>query len=621
MNRKQKKVLARIIISSILIVIAIFLPFKSWLRAAVFMVPYFIIGYDILKKAVKGIFRGQAFDENFLMAIATVGAIVLGEYVEGVAVMLFYQIGELFQSYAVGKSRRNIKQLMDICPDYANIEDADGKLCEVSPDEVEIGAVIIVKVGEKIPIDGVVCEGNSNLDTAPLTGESVPRAVGEGDDVISGCVNLSGVLKIRTTRNFGESTVSKILDLVENASSKKSRPENFISKFAKYYTPAVCYSALALAVLPPVLLMMLGMEAMWSVWVYRALTFLVISCPCALVISIPLSFFAGIGGASNAGILVKGSNYLDALSKVKCIAFDKTGTLTEGAFRVNGVYNNSIDKEKVIEYAAFAEYYSNHPISKSLREAYGIQIDTALIESSEEISGKGVVSKIDGKRISVGNEKLMEDLGIKPSVIDFEGTVVHVAVEKEYVGAILISDMEKKGADNAISELRKVGVKKTVMLTGDKEIVGKRVAGRLGVDEAYCELLPADKVEIFEKIMTDCPKGSVAFVGDGINDAPVLMRADVGIAMGALGSDSAIEAADVVLMDDDPRKIAKAIKISRKCLSIVYQNIYFAIGVKFICLLLGAFGIANMWFAIFADVGVMVIAVLNAIRTLNVKKL
>lgn len=621
MNRKQKKVLARIIISSILIVIAIFLPLKGWLRAAVFMVPYFIIGYDILKKAAKGIFRGQAFDENFLMAIATVGAIVLGEYVEGVAVMLFYQIGELFQSYAVGKSRRNIKQLMDICPDYANIEDADGKLCEVSPDEVGIGTVIVVKVGEKIPIDGIVCEGNSSLDTAPLTGESVPREVGVGDDVISGCVNLSGVLKIHTTREFGESTVSKILDLVENASSKKSRPENFISKFAKYYTPAVCYSALALALLPPVFLMIFGMDAMWSTWIYRALTFLVISCPCALVISIPLSFFAGIGGASNAGILVKGSNYLDALSKVRCIAFDKTGTLTEGVFRVNGVYNNSIDKEKVIEYAAFAEYYSNHPISKSLREAYGAEIDTSLIESSEEISGKGIVSKIAGKRIFVGNEKLMEDMGIKHSEAECEGTVVHVAAEGEYLGAIIISDVEKKNAAEAISELHKIGIKKTVMLTGDREKVGKKVAGRLGIDEAYCELLPSDKVEIFENIMTDCPKDNVAFVGDGINDAPVLMRADVGIAMGALGSDSAIEAADVVLMDDDPRKIAKAIKISRKCLSIVYQNIYFAIGVKFICLLLGAFGAANMWFAIFADVGVMVLAVLNAIRTLNVKRL
>ena len=621
MNKKQKKVLARIIISSILIAVAIFLPFKGWLRFAIFMVPYFIIGYDILKKAIKGIFRGQAFDENFLMAIATVGAILLGEYVEGVAVMLFYQVGELFQSYAVGKSRRNIKQLMDICPDYANVEDDDGKLCVVSPDEVKIGTVIVVKVGEKIPIDGIVCEGSSSLDTAPLTGESVPREVSVGDDVISGCVNLSGVLKIHTTREFGESTVSKILDLVENASSKKSRPENFISKFAKYYTPAVCYSALALAVLPPVLLTMLQMEAMWSVWIYRALTFLVISCPCALVISIPLSFFAGIGGASNAGILIKGSNYLDSLSKVKCIAFDKTGTLTEGVFRVNGVYNSSVDKEKVVELAALAEYYSNHPISKSIRDAYGKPIDASRIEMTEEISGKGIVSKIDGRIISVGNEKLMEEMGIEPPHLDCEGTVIHVAAEGEYLGAVLISDVEKTGAAEAVSELRKVGVKKTVMLTGDRENVGKRVAQRLGIEEAYCELLPSDKVEIFEKIMSDSPKGNVAFVGDGINDAPVLMRADVGIAMGALGSDSAIEAADVVLMDDDPRKIAKAIKISRKCLSIVYQNIYFAIGIKFICLLLGAFGIANMWFAIFADVGVMVIAVLNAIRTLNVKGL
>ena len=621
MNKKQKKVLARIIISSILIAVAIFLPFKGWLRFAIFMVPYFIIGYDILKKAIKGIFRGQAFDENFLMAIATVGAILLGEYVEGVAVMLFYQVGELFQSYAVGKSRRNIKQLMDICPDYANVEDDDGKLCVVSPDEVKIGTVIVVKVGEKIPIDGIVCEGSSSLDTAPLTGESVPREVSVGDDVISGCVNLSGVLKIHTTREFGESTVSKILDLVENASSKKSRPENFISKFAKYYTPAVCYSALALAVLPPVLLTMLQMEAMWSVWIYRALTFLVISCPCALVISIPLSFFAGIGGASNAGILIKGSNYLDSLSKVKCIAFDKTGTLTEGVFRVNGVYNSSVDKEKVVELAALAEYYSNHPISKSIRDAYGKPIDASRIEMTEEISGKGIVSKIDGRIISVGNERLMKDMGIEPPHLDCEGTVIHVAAEGEYLGAVLISDVEKTGAAEAVSELRKVGVKKTVMLTGDRENVGKRVAQRLGIEEAYCELLPSDKVEIFEKIMSDSPKGNVAFVGDGINDAPVLMRADVGIAMGALGSDSAIEAADVVLMDDDPRKIAKAIKISRKCLSIVYQNIYFAIGIKFICLLLGAFGIANMWFAIFADVGVMVIAVLNAIRTLNVKGL
>ena len=621
MNKKQKRVLARIIVSSILIAIAIFLPFKSWLRAAVFMVPYLIIGYDILKKAVKGIFRGQAFDENFLMAIATVGAILLGEYVEGVAVMLFYQVGELFQSYAVGKSRRNIKQLMDICPDYANIENEDGKLIEVSPDEVEIGTVIVVKAGEKIPIDGVVCEGCSSLDTAPLTGESVPREVNVGDEVISGCVNLSGLLKIRTTREFGESTVSKILDLVENASSKKSRPENFISKFAKYYTPLVCYSALALAILPPLFLTLFKMEAMWSVWIYRALTFLVISCPCALVISIPLSFFAGIGGASNAGILVKGSNYLDALSKVRYVAFDKTGTLTEGVFRVRCVCNNTLEKEKVIEYAVHAEYYSNHPISKSLSEAYGKKIDTSLIESTEEISGKGIVSRIGGKTVSVGNERLMEDLRIATPTVEHEGTVVHVAVDNEYVGAILISDSEKTGALEAIDRLRKVGVKKTVMLTGDRESAGKKVAERLGVDEVYCELLPADKVEIFEKIMSDCPKGNVAFVGDGINDAPVLMRADVGIAMGALGSDSAIEAADVVLMDDDPRKIAKAIRIAKKCLSIVYQIIYFAIGIKLICLLLGALGIANMWFAIFADVGVMVIAVLNAIRTLNVKGL
>ena len=621
MNKKQKKVLARIIVSSMLLAVAIFLPFKSWLRAAVFMIPYFIIGYDILKKAIKGIFRGQAFDENFLMGIATVGAILLGEYVEGVAVMLFYQVGELFQSYAVGKSRRNIKQLMDICPDHANIEDEDGKLVEVFPDEVRIGTVIVVKVGEKIPIDGVVCEGSSSLDTAPLTGESVPREINVGDDVISGCVNLSGVLKIRTTREFGESTVSKILDLVENASSRKSRPENFISRFAKYYTPAVCYSALALAVLPPVFLTIFKMEAMWSVWIYRALTFLVISCPCALVISIPLSFFAGIGGASNAGILIKGSNYLDALSKVRYVAFDKTGTLTEGVFRVRGVCNNTTTEEKVIEYAAFAEYYSNHPISKSLLEAYGKDVDTSLIESSEEISGKGIISKIDGKWVGVGNARLMEELCIDIPAVEHEGTVVHVAADNEYLGAILISDAEKNGALDAIDRLHKVGVKKTVMLTGDRKSVGKKVAQRLGVDEAYCELLPADKVEIFEKIMSDCPKGNVAFVGDGINDAPVLMRADVGIAMGALGSDSAIEAADVVLMDDDPRKIAKAIRIARKCLSIVYQNIYFAIGIKLICLLLGAVGIANMWFAIFADVGVMVIAVLNAIRTLNVKGL
>lgn len=622
MNKKQKKVLERIIVSAVLMVGLALIPVEGYLSFALYLIPYLIIGHDILRKAIKGILNRQVFDENFLMAIATVGAILLGEYQEGVAVMLFYQIGELFQSYAVGRSRKNISELMDIRPDYANIE-RDGELEEVDPDEVEIGSIIVVKPGEKIPIDGVIIEGSTTLNTSALTGESMPRDAEAGDEVISGCINMTGLLKIRTTKEFGDSTVSKILDMVENASSRKSRSENFITKFARYYTPAVCYGAAALAVLPP-LVRMLFMELPpeWSVWVFRALTFLVISCPCALVISIPLSFFAGIGGASHEGILIKGSNYLETLAKTKYVVFDKTGTMTQGVFEVTDVHHNTLPIEQLLEYAAMAESYSSHPISLSLKKAYGKAIDQSRISDVKEISGKGVIAIVDGVKVAAGNSRLMEMEGIPYEECRSVGTIVHMAVDGEYAGHILIADVLKPHAEEAIRELKAAGVRKTVMLTGDTKRVADKVAAGLGINEVYSELLPGDKVDMVEKLLAQ--KGSkdkLAFVGDGINDAPVLSRADIGIAMGALGSDAAIEAADIVLMDDDPLKIAKAIKISRKCLRIVYQNIYFAIGVKIICLILGAVGIANMWVAIFADVGVMVIAVLNAIRTLYVKNL
>ena len=622
MSRKQKKMLTRIILAAVLIIALSLIPVTGYLRFILYMIPYLVIGYDILKKAGKGILNRQVFDENFLMAVATVGAILLGDYAEGVAVMLFYQIGELFQSYAVGKSRRNISDLMDIRPDYANVEH-DGMLEQVDPDEVEIGTVIVVQPGEKIPIDGEIIEGSTTLNTSALTGESLPREVRAGDEVISGCINMTGVLKIQTTKEFGESTVSKILDLVENASSKKSRSENFISKFARYYTPAVCYGALALAVIPPIVRMLVfGLSAEWGDWIYRALTFLVISCPCALVISIPLSFFAGIGGASREGILVKGSNYLEALAQTKYVVFDKTGTMTQGVFEVSGIHHNTIPKEKLLEYAALAECSSSHPISKSLQKAYGKPVDRNRVTEIEEISGHGVIAKIDGILVAVGNAKLMESLKVEYQGCHETGTIVHVAVDGKYAGHILISDLLKPTAKEAIRDLKKAGITKAVMLTGDSKTVADQVASELGIQEVYSELLPSDKVEKVEELLNQKgAKENLAFVGDGINDAPVLSRADIGIAMGALGSDAAIEAADIVLMDDDPKKIAKAIKISRKCLRIVYENIYFAIGVKLICLLLGALGIANMWVAIFADVGVMVIAVLNAIRTLFVKNL
>jgi len=621
MNKKQKKMLIRIIIAAVLIVVFSLLPAEGYLRFVLFMIPYLVIGYDILKKAFKGILNKQVFDENFLMAVATVGAILLGDYSEGVAVMLFYQIGELFQSYAVGKSRRNISELMDIRPDYANIE-KDGTLEQVDPDEVEIGTIIVVQPGEKVPIDGVITEGTSTLNTSALTGESLPRDAKAGDEVISGCINMTGLLKIRTTKEFGESTVSKILELVENSSSRKSKSENFISKFAKYYTPAVCYGALALAFIPPIVLLIMGKPAMWGDWIYRALTFLVISCPCALVISIPLSFFAGIGGASNQGILVKGSNYLETLAQTKYVVFDKTGTMTQGVFEVSGIHHNEMPDEKLLEYAALAECSSSHPISKSLQKAYGKPIDRNRVTDIEEISGNGVIAKVDGISVAAGNTKLMNRLGIAYQDCHHVGTVVHMAIDGKYAGHILISDIIKPHAKEAIAELKKAGISKTVMLTGDSKRVADQVAGELGIQEVYSELLPADKVSRIEELLNQkSEKAKLAFVGDGINDAPVLSRADIGIAMGALGSDAAIEAADIVLMDDDPLKISKAIKIARKCIRIVYENIYFAIGIKILCLILGALGIANMWVAIFADVGVMILAVLNAIRTLFVKNL
>ena len=613
--------LIRIIIAAVLIVVFSLLPAEGYLRFVLFMIPYLVIGYDILKKAFKGILNKQVFDENFLMAVATVGAILLGDYSEGVAVMLFYQIGELFQSYAVGKSRRNISELMDIRPDYANIE-KDGTLEQVDPDEVEIGTIIVVQPGEKVPIDGVITEGTSTLNTSALTGESLPRDAKAGDEVISGCINMTGLLKIRTTKEFGESTVSKILELVENSSSRKSKSENFISKFAKYYTPAVCYGAIALALIPPIVLLIMGKPAMWGDWIYRALTFLVISCPCALVISIPLSFFAGIGGASNQGILVKGSNYLETLAQTKYVVFDKTGTMTQGVFEVSGIHHNEMPDEKLLEYAALAECSSSHPISKSLQKAYGKPIDRNRVTDIEEISGNGVIAKVDSISVAAGNTKLMNRLGIAYQDCHHVGTVVHMAIDGKYAGHILISDIIKPHAKEAIAELKKAGISKTVMLTGDSKRVADQVAGELGIQEVYSELLPADKVSRVEELLNQkSEKDKLAFVGDGINDAPVLSRADIGIAMGALGSDAAIEAADIVLMDDDPLKISKAIKIARKCIRIVYENIYFAIGIKILCLILGALGIANMWVAIFADVGVMILAVLNAIRTLFVKNL
>ena len=622
MNKKQKKMLTRIIIAFVLIAVLSVLPVDGYLEFALYMIPYLVIGYDILIKAFKGLRNKQVFDENFLMAVATIGAILLKDYKEGTAVMLFYQIGELFQSYAVGKSRRNITELMDIRPDYANIEN-DGKLEKVDPDEVEIGSIIVVQPGEKVPLDGVIVEGTTTLNTSALTGESLPRSAKPGDEIISGCINMTGVLKIRTTKEFDESTVSKILELIEESSSRKSRSENFISKFARYYTPAVCYGALALAVLPPIVnLVILHNPAMWSQWIYRALTFLVISCPCALVISIPLSFFAGIGGASNAGVLVKGSNYLETLSETKYVVFDKTGTLTKGVFEVAGVHHNTMEQSKILEYAALAESFSSHPISRSLKTAYGKEINQNRVTDVEEISGNGVTAKVDGTPVAVGNVRLMKHIGVEAVECHQVGTVIHVAIDGAYAGHILISDVPKPTSKDAIANLKKNGIKETVMLTGDIDRVAQQVAGELGVDRVYSELLPADKVSKVEELLAKkSEKEKLAFVGDGINDAPVLSRADIGIAMGAMGSDAAIEAADVVLMDDDPMKIVKAIRIAKKCMRIVYENIYFAIGIKVICLILGAVGIANMWVAIFADVGVMVLAVLNAIRTLFVKRL
>ena len=622
MNKKQKNLLYRIIAAIVLTVALELSPADGWLKFVLFLIPYLTIGYETLIKAWKGIRKGQPFDENFLMAVATVGAIALGDYREGVAVMIFYQIGELFEKIAVGKSRRSIGQLMDIRPDYANIEDENGQLVKHDPDEISIGTVIVVQPGEKIPIDGVIVDGTSVLDTAALTGESLPRSVGAGDEVISGCINESGLLRIRTTREFGESTASKILELVENASSRKSKSEAFISKFARIYTPAVCYSALALAIVPPVVNLIVGNPADAGTWIYRALTFLVISCPCALVISIPLSFFAGIGGASSAGVLIKGSNFMETLSKVKYVVFDKTGTMTKGVFEVAGIHHSAIEEKKLLEYAALAESYSTHPISQSLQRAYGETLDKSRVSNVQEISGHGVIADVDGHQVAAGNHRLMAQLGIEFRECSQAGTVVHVAIDGKYCGHILICDVVKPDAKEAISALKRIGVSKTVMLTGDGDKAAQSVAAELGIDEVHSQLLPEDKVAKVEELLQAKQKDEMlAFVGDGINDAPVLSRADIGIAMGALGSDAAIEAADVVLMDDNPLKIAKAIRISRKCLRIVYENIYFAIGVKLVCLVLGAVGIANMWVAIFADVGVMIIAVLNAIRALNVKHL
>lgn len=627
MNRKQKKMLIRIAIAALLLGAVKLFKIGGWAGIALYAASYITIGYDILRKAFRGIINHQVFDENFLMAVATVGAIALaiyektGDFAEAVSVMLFYQIGELFQSYAVGKSRRNIAALMDIRPDYANIE-RDGKLEQVDPDQIPAGSVIVVQPGEKVPIDGQVIEGDSSLDTAALTGESRPRDVKAGDDIISGCINLTGVLKVRTTKAFGESTVSKILELMENSSSHKSRSENFISRFARAYTPAVCYSALALAILPPVINLMMGMPGGWEIWVYRALTFLVISCPCALVISIPLSFFAGLGGASKEGVLIKGSNYLEALSQTSIVVFDKTGTLTRGVFEVSGIHHNTIPEEKLIELAALAECASSHPISKSLQKAYGREIERDRVTGIQEISGSGVIARVDGTEVAAGNGKLMKRMGVDYMDCHSSGTIIHIAIDGKYAGHVVISDVEKPTSRAAIAELKKIGVKKTVMLTGDIGRVAEYMAKKLGVDQYRSDLLPADKVAEVEKLLAETGrKGKLAFVGDGINDAPVLSRADIGIAMGAMGSDAAIEAADIVLMDDDPMKISKAIKISRKCIGIVYQNIAFALGVKALCLILGALGIANMWAAIFADVGVMVLAVLNAIRALYVHKL
>ena len=624
MTKKQKNLLIRVIAAGVLMAVFSFLPLDDYpvVRFLLFLIPYLTVGYDILRKAFKGIMNRQVFDEHFLMAVATIGAMALGEYTEGVAVMWFYQIGELFQSYAVGKSRRSISDLMDIRPDYANIETEDGKIEKVDPDDVEVGTIIVVQPGEKVPIDGIVREGKTTLNTAALTGESIPQDVAEGDEVISGCINMSGVIRVETTREFDESTASKILDLVENASSRKSRSEQFITKFARIYTPAVCYSALALAVLPPVIRLIMGISPMWGDWIYRALTFLVISCPCAIVVSIPLSFFGGIGGASSQGILIKGSNYMETLSQVRTVAFDKTGTITKGNFNVTGVHHSTMINETLLEIAALAESHSSHPISRSLKLAHGKELDLGRVEDVQEISGSGVIAVVDGHNVAAGNLNMMRHVGVTGRDCHSAGTIVHVAVDGKYAGHIVISDEMKDTSQEAMQALKAAGVKKTVMLTGDKESVAKAVAEMVGIDEYHAGLLPADKVRIVEEMLqAEGEKEKLAFVGDGINDAPVLSRADIGIAMGALGSDAAIEAADVVLMDDDPRKIAKAIKIARKCIRIVYENIYFAIGVKLICLLLGALGIANMWLAIFADVGVMVLCVLNAIRSLAVKRL
>ncbi len=623
MSKKQKKILTRILLSTFLILLFAFLPVCGMLKSLLYLLPYIIIGYDILTKAFKGILNRQPFDENFLMAVATIGAIILGEYVEGAAVMLFYQVGELFQSYAVGKSRRNISKLMDIRPDYAHIENENGEIIKVDPFDVTVGSSIVVKPGEKIPIDGIVLSGSSTLNTSALTGESLPKDVSSGDEVLSGCINLSGLLKIKTTKEFAESTVSKILELVENATSKKSKSEKFISKFAKYYTPIVCYSSILLAFIPPIIrILFLCTTADWSSWIYRALTFLVISCPCALVISIPLGFFAGIGGASNSGVLIKGSNYLETLSKVKCVVFDKTGTITKGVFEVVGIHHNTVEEKKLLEYAALAEYYSDHPISKSLKAAYGCELDTSRVKDVNEISGHGITATVDNINVAVGNSKLMQMLDVKYIPCSHTGTAVHVSLDGNYAGHILISDVVKPDALSAVSALKKHGIIHTVMLTGDLKPVAESIAEKVGIDEVYSELLPEDKVYIVEKLLKESnDKYKLAFLGDGINDAPALMRSDVGIAMGAFGSDAAIEAADIVLMDDNPLKVVKAIKISKKCMRIVYQNIIFAIGIKLICLILGMLGIANMWFAIFADVGVMILAVINAIRSLYVKNL